>query len=35
MPRFEIFGKEERKEVNEVLETVMLMYYRTFPYLLD
>jgi hypothetical protein len=28
MPRFEIFGKEERKEVNEVLETAILMYYR-------
>ena len=28
MPRFEIFGKEERKEVNEVLETAFIMYYR-------
>lgn len=28
MPRFEIFGEEEPKEVNEVLETGILMYYR-------
>lgn len=28
MPRFEIFGEEEPKEVNKVLETGILMYYR-------
>lgn len=27
MPGFELFGEEERKEVNEVLETGILMRY--------